>query len=116
VDRWAGEGEFLDRGRSWSRSPSRSARGRELLQHASEDWERRRSRSPVRHSARHIMSMPVSPDPMLHVYREPVAAGGSRTWEEDPMVHEFLFHCAASQPCFSPDNSGEAIDSPMLYL
>jgi hypothetical protein len=49
---------------------------------------------------------------MLHVYREPVAAGGSRTWEEDPMVHEFLFHCAASQPCFSPDNSGEAIDSP----
>jgi hypothetical protein len=53
---------------------------------------------------------------MLHVYREPVAAGGSRTWEEDPMVHEFLFHCAASQPCFSPDNSGEAIDSPMLYF
>lgn len=54
---------MLDRGRPSSRSPRRSVRGREALQHASEDWERRRSRSPI------ARTRPVSRDPMLDFFR-----------------------------------------------
>jgi hypothetical protein len=43
---WAEDMEPMDHGRSWFRSPSRSAREMEYLQHAGEDWECRRSRSP----------------------------------------------------------------------
>jgi len=43
-----GDVELMDRGRTFSRSLPRSERGRDFLPHASEDWERRRSRSPDR--------------------------------------------------------------------
>lgn len=39
--------EPAERGRSWSRSCSRSSCGRDYLQHAADDWERHRSWSPT---------------------------------------------------------------------
>jgi hypothetical protein len=91
MDRWVEELEFQDRGRSWSHSPFQSTRGRECLQHASEDWERCRSRSPAPYRARTATPLPVSPDPMLHVYRESEVARGAHYWDlgggpHDPRV------------------------------
>lgn len=37
----------MGRGRSWDRTSPRTARGRDLIPHATEEWERRRSRSPA---------------------------------------------------------------------
>ncbi|KAG0541121.1 hypothetical protein BDA96_03G468800 [Sorghum bicolor] len=78
---------MLDHGRQISRSPERTARGRDALQHASEDWERRRLRSPVTHSRL------VSRDPMIDSFG--CSGSGEATWtstfsvKDDPMIHEY---------------------------
>jgi hypothetical protein len=62
---WNGDHAMLDQGRPSSYSPRRSARGSEALQHASEDWERRRLRSPV------AKTRPVSRDSLLDFFTRP---------------------------------------------
>lgn len=81
----------MERGRLNSRSPPRGRRSREALQHASEDWERRRSHSPLARS----WDRPGSgaADPLLDHLRpycsdhfDPLL---SQPFQEDPMVQEF---------------------------
>jgi hypothetical protein len=64
----------MDPGRDLSRSPVRTGRGRDYIPHASEDWERRRSRSPVRRGGTwepdlQLRGQPVSPDPLVDLCR-----------------------------------------------
>jgi hypothetical protein len=78
--------EPMDRERSWSRSPSRSACSRDYLCHIADDWERRRSRSPDgQRSARTTQQKQplVSHDPLLDMCR---AHGDFMYREDDPMV------------------------------
>lgn len=112
--------ELMERGRTIHRSPPRSGRERELIEHATvtEDWERRRSRSPPR-------GPPGRSDEMrrMREFVDPLEQGlagsehhhGGRDF--DPMVHES--QCAAFQParCYSPaDGDTDRVKSPVYVL
>jgi hypothetical protein len=121
-----GDVELMDRGRTFNRSPLRSEHGRDFLPHASEDWERRRSRSPagrVRTCDTHDtlgLQVPASVDPLL----EQDLGTGGRGWhaavsrDDDPMLHEFLRGqaIAALAPNFAPDDDKEVCGSPASGL
>lgn len=113
---WNGDQDhaMLDRGRPSSRSPRRSVHGRDALQHASEEWERRRSRSPIARSRLACL------DPLLDFHNRPdfdrAAQAATLSPEDDPMLHEYGFSMLRMDDCsgsrsnkllsYSPNNDG----------
>lgn len=92
--------EYTGCGRSMERSPSRSGWERDILVHATEDWERCRSRSPPRRVA-------AFQDPLLEMA---AAHEHHQEWEFDPMVLEaqqlMAPRCYHPMICYSPVVSG----------
>ncbi|KXG35743.1 hypothetical protein SORBI_3002G221200 [Sorghum bicolor] len=99
------EEDGAGRGRRLSRSPSAVTRRRDTVQHRSEDWERRRSRSPVRPSQ-------AWRDPLLDTFRcndgDVQSRSSSFSAGEDPMVHELRCSQATPGLCYSPPRSPNA--------
>lgn len=81
-----GEQQQMVRGRAEHRSPPRSAREREALAHASEDWERRRSRSPPRRAP--CCNTIAIDDQLVHTWVGQQSLQPSRDF--DPMLDESL--------------------------
>lgn len=98
-----------------NRLPGRALRHRDSLPHASEDWERHRSRSPVHgsiHGAHDFKdAMKVSPDPIIEDFCWPSSPQGPlHRGQEDPMWMEASYTYAGS--CYSPEGAGMAPKSP----
>ena len=107
--------EYVERGRTMARSPSRSGRERDTLEHVAYEWERRRSRSPPRRAAargtatveQHFF------DPLITVPAMP--AYGGREWDFDPMVQESLVAPVYNHPaiCYYPNGDDRGAESPV---
>lgn len=113
----------MDRGRAFSRSSTRGPRGRDFLPHATEEWERRRSRSPMRqimpgmlqelHQARLV-----SHDPLADPHRTMTTSATRFFGNQDPLMLEASCRATlptattcceeASSPVYRPDNREQA--------
>lgn len=101
------EWEYTGRGRSMEHSPPHSGHVRDVLEHAMEEWERRRSRSPPRRVA---------------AFQEPqMEMSGAQEqhleWDFDPMALEAQQllppRCHHPMICYSPERDDDRVESPV---
>lgn len=107
----------MDRGRTIRRSPARSGHVREYMLHTTEDWERRRSRSPACRSGNYLHrqeSHRQLQDPLIDVVTAPaVEPSYFSAWELDPMVQESQGWVQRHLSCYSPDGGDKRVFSPV---